>query len=162
MIKSVHGHQPILEPHTYLAETAAVIGSVTVRSGASIWYGAVLRGDSGAITIGERTNIQDNVTIHEETSVGHDVTVGHNAVLHGCRVEPHCLIGMNCTILDGTVIGEGSIVAAGCLIPKGQIIPAGSIVMGVPGKITGRTPDNFIELMKLSASHYIELAEEQF
>ena len=108
MIKSAAGNEPEIASGAYIAETAVITGDVTVMPGASIWFGAVLRGDSGAITIGERVNIQDNVVIHEETFVDHDVTVGHCAILHGCRIEPHCLIGMHATVMDGAVIGEGS------------------------------------------------------
>lgn len=161
IIKPFRGTNPQLSKGAYTAENAVITGEVTVLPGASIWFGAVLRGDSGKITIGERANIQDNVIVHEETVVGHDVTVGHGAILHGCHIEPHCLIGMHSTMMDGAVIGEGSIVAAGALVPKGKVIPPGSIVMGVPGKVVGNNPEDFIEQMKNTANHYIELAKEQ-
>ena len=161
MIKTAAGKIPEIADGAYIAENAVITGDVTVMTSASIWFGAVLRGDSGKITIGERVNIQDNVVIHEETFIDHDVTVGHCAILHGCRVEPHCLIGMHATVMDEAVIGEGSVIGAGALIPKGKIIPPGSVVMGVPGKVVSTAPEDFIDHMKEVALHYIDLAEGQ-
>ena len=161
IIQSAFDKTPVIEPGSYIAENAVITGDVEIQAGASIWYNAVLRGDSGKITISERANIQDNVTIHEETYVGHDVTVGHGAILHGCRIEPNCLIGMHSTVMDNAVIGEGSVVAAGCVVTKGQTIPPGSIVMGVPGKIVSESIPGIAEQLEKSALHYITLAKEQ-
>ena len=161
IIRSAFGRTPVIESGSFIAENAVITGDVEIQAGASIWYNAVLRGDSGKITISERTNIQDNVTIHEETFVGHDVTVGHGAILHGCRIEPDCLIGMHSTVMDDAVIGKGSVVAAGCVVTKGQVIPPGSIVMGVPGKIVSEDVPGVAEQMKKAALHYITLAKEQ-
>ena len=161
IIRTAFGKMPVIETGSYIAETAVITGDVEIQAGASIWYNAVLRGDSGKITIGERTNIQDNVTIHEETFVGHDVTVGHSAILHGCHIEPCCLIGMHSTVMDDAVIGEGSVIAAGCVVTKETVIPPGSIVMGVPGTIVSEDVPGIAAQMEKAALHYIDLAEEQ-
>ena len=161
IIRSAFDKTPVIEPGSYIAENAVITGDVEIQAGASIWYNAVLRGDSGKITIGERTNIQDNVTVHEETFVDHDVTVGHGAILHGCHIEPNCLIGMHSTVMDDALIGEGSVVAAGCVVTKGMVVPPGSIVMGVPGKIVSEDVPGIAEQMRKAALHYIDLANEQ-
>ncbi len=161
IIRSAFDKTPVIEPDSYIAENAVITGDVEIRAGASIWYNAVLRGDSGKITIGERTNIQDNVTVHEETFVDHDVTVGHGAILHGCHIEPNCLIGMHSTVMDDALIGEGSVVAAGCVVTKGMVVPPGSIVMGVPGKIVSEDVPGIAEQVRKAALHYIDLAKEQ-
>ncbi len=161
IIRSAFDRTPVIEPGSYIAENAVITGDVEIQAGASIWYNAVLRGDSGKITIGERTNIQDNVTVHEETFVDHDVTVGHGAILHGCHIEPNCLIGMHSTVMDDALIGEGSVVAAGCVVTKEMVIPPGSIVMGVPGRIVSEAVPGIAEQMRKAALHYIDLAREQ-
>lgn len=161
IIRSAFDKTPVIEPGSYIAENAVITGDVEIQAGASIWYNAVLRGDSGKITIGERTNIQDNVTVHEETFVDHDVTVGHGAILHGCHIEPNCLIGMHSTVMDDALIGEGSVVAAGCVVTKEMVIPPGSIVMGVPGRIVSEDVPGIAEQMRKAALHYIDLAREQ-
>ena len=161
IIRSAFDKTPVIEPGAYIAENAVITGDVEIQAGASIWYNAVLRGDSGKITISERANIQDNVTIHEETFVDHDVTVGHGAILHGGHIEPNCLIGMHSTVMDDALIGEGSVIAAGCVVTKGMIIPPGSIVMGIPGKIVQEEVPGIAEQMRKAALHYIDLAKEQ-
>ena len=161
IIRSAFDKTPVIESGSYIAENAVITGDVEIQAGASIWYNAVLRGDSGKITIGERTNIQDNVTVHEETFVDHDVTVGHGAILHGCHIEPNCLIGMHSTVMDDALIGEGSVVAAGCVVTKGMVIPPGSIVMGVPGRIVSEDVPGIAEQMHKAALHYNDLAKEQ-
>lgn len=133
---------PRISPQVaFVAENAVVIGDVTLAEGASVWYGAVLRGDTGSITVGKNTNIQDNAVLHTGDTcpvvVGDCVTIGHCALVHGCTVGDHCLIGMHATILNGAVIGEGSVIAAGALVTEHTVIPPHSIVMGVPGKVHG-------------------------
>lgn len=139
MQKSFEGHTPSVHPLARVAENAVLVGDVTVDANASIWYSAVLRGDSGSIRIGAESSIQDNVTCHcnegKPLVVGKRVTVGHNAVLHGCTVEDRCLIGMGAVLLNGCVIGTGSIVAAGALVTQNAVIPPGSLVVGTPGRV---------------------------
>ncbi|MFD8937610.1 gamma carbonic anhydrase family protein [Streptomyces sp. NPDC059578] len=139
LIAGVGGKDPEVDPGAFVAPTAVVIGDVTVRTGASVWYGAVLRGDCGPIVIGADSNVQDNCTVHVDpgfpVTVGERVTIGHNAVVHGCTVGDDALIGMGATVLNGAVIGAGSLVAAGALVPQGMEVPAGSLVAGVPAKV---------------------------
>ncbi|MFD9598603.1 gamma carbonic anhydrase family protein [Kitasatospora sp. NPDC059973] len=139
LIAAVGGRVPDIDPTAFVAPNAVVIGSVTVGAGASVWYGAVIRGDAEAITVGAGTNIQDNCTLHADLGfplvIGERISVGHNAVLHGCVIEDDVLVGMNSTVLNGARIGAGSLVAAGAVVPQGMQVPAGSLVAGVPARI---------------------------
>ncbi|SKC45566.1 gamma carbonic anhydrase family protein [Maledivibacter halophilus] len=139
MIKEFEGIRPVLDEKTFVADGAKIIGDVTMKEFASIWFNTVVRGDVNRIEIGRYTNIQDNSVIHVAdkfpTIIGDFVTVGHNATLHGCTIEEHCLIGMSTTVLNGAVVGKGSIIAAGALVRENQIIPPNSLVVGVPGKV---------------------------
>ena len=130
---------PSLDETSFVAPGARVIGAVTLGERASVWYNAVLRADSESITIGARSNLQDNVAVHVDPDhpvvLGEDVSVGHNAVVHGCTVEDGSLIGMGAVILNGAVIGAGSLVAGGAVVLEGTIVPPGSLVAGVPAKI---------------------------
>jgi gamma-carbonic anhydrase len=133
-------HHPVVHPTAFVHSAATVIGDVVIDEEASIWPGAVLRGDDGAIRIGARTSIQDGSVVHmtkglSVTTIGARVTVGHNVILHGCTVEDDCLIGMGAILLDGAVIGRGSLVGAGTLITTNKVIPPGSVVLGNPGKV---------------------------
>lgn len=139
MIRNFKDKNPVLGERCFVAENAAVIGEVTMGDDCSVWYGASVRGDFDAITIGSRTNIQDNVTIHNDfdrpVHIGDDVSIGHNAVVHSATIENGVLIGMGAVVLDFAVVGEGSIVGAGSVVTKGTIIPPNSLVMGIPGKV---------------------------
>jgi carbonic anhydrase/acetyltransferase-like protein (isoleucine patch superfamily) len=130
---------PDIDELAYVAPDAVVIGRVTIGPEASVWPGAVLRGDHGTITIGARTSVQDGTVVHctarHPTVIGEDCVVGHNAHLEGCVVEPGCLIGSGSVTLNRVVIGAGSIVAAGAVLPEDFIVPAGSLVAGVPAAI---------------------------
>lgn len=131
---------PRIAPSVYLADNATVIGDVVIEEGASVWFGAVLRGDVGPIRIGKRSNVQDLTTIHtttgySEAHVGEDVTVGHGCVLHGCRIGDRVLVGMGSILLDNAMIGDDSVIGAGSLVTARMIIPAGSLVMGRPAKV---------------------------
>ena len=165
IIKEFQGIRPSLSG-SYLAEDVSVIGDVTVKPGASIWYGSVLRGDTDTIIIGENTSIQDNSVVHcaagYPTVIGRDCVVGHNAILHSCTVEDGCLIGMGATLLDGCVIGRGSIVAAGAVVSPHKVIPPGSMVMGVPGRVTRALSEKDMKATARSVTHYLDYAREQF
>jgi carbonic anhydrase/acetyltransferase-like protein (isoleucine patch superfamily) len=123
----------------YIADNAAVIGSVAIGREASVWFGVVIRGDSEIITIGERCNIQDGSVLHADPgfplSLERNVSVGHKAMLHGCSVGEGSLIGINSVILNGAVIGRSTLVGAGTLIPEGKRFPDGVLVLGSPGKV---------------------------
>jgi carbonic anhydrase/acetyltransferase-like protein (isoleucine patch superfamily) len=123
----------------FVASTASVLGDVTLGEDASVWYGAVVRGDDAPLSVGARTNLQDGVVMHADTGirndVGEDVTVGHGAILHGTVVERYALIGIGAVLLGGSVVGEGAIVAAGCVVPEGFRVPPFSLVVGVPARV---------------------------
>ena len=141
---------------------AAIVGDVRIREGASVWYGAVLRGDMNYIELGAHSNIQDGTVVHlgdkDPTVIAEHVVVGHRAVLHGCTIEERCLIGMQATVLDGATIGRGSIVAAGAIVPAGSVIPPLSLVMGVPGKVVKQLPADKADTHKMLAEKYARLA----
>lgn len=142
-----------------ICESARVCGDVTLGKGVSVWYNAVLRGDDGAITVGEDTNIQDGVLLHEETHVGAGCTIGHGAIVHGCTVGDNVLIGMGAVVLNGARIGSDCIVGAGALVTGKTDAPAGSMLLGSPAKVVRPLTEAEIESNRVSARHYLELAE---
>ncbi len=146
----------------YLAPTAVVTGDVTLGADVNIWYGAVLRGDSGAITVGAGTNIQDNCVLHEKTVVGEHCTVGHGAIVHGCTVGNGCVIGMGSIILNGARLGDGCLVGAGALVTGKTDAPAGSVLLGSPAKIVKTLTPQEQEKQALDAGHYVALARVAF
>ncbi len=162
LIFAFAGTAPSIEPSAWVAPNATLIGRVTLDADASVFYGAVLRGDSDAITIGRGSNIQDNVSVHCDSgfpmSLGDRVSVGHSAVLHGCTVENDCLIGMGATVLNGAVIGAGSLVAAGAVVLEGTVVPPRSLVAGVPAKVRRELTDDEVAGVTANAAHYVELA----
>ncbi|HVB35180.1 MAG TPA: gamma carbonic anhydrase family protein [Patescibacteria group bacterium] len=160
MIRSYQGKTPQIAASAWIDPAATIIGDVTLEEDASIWPGAVLRGDVNFIRIGKRTNIQDNSVLHGVTDkfpviLGEAVTVGHGVILHGCTVESRCLIGMGAIILNGARIGTGSIVAAGTLITEGTVIPPASLVMGHPGKVRRTLTDEDLAGIDRYAAHYL-------
>ncbi|MGW1618063.1 gamma carbonic anhydrase family protein [Streptomyces sp. NPDC002172] len=162
LIVGIGGREPRIEADVFVAPTASVIGDVTLEAGASVWYGAVVRGDVEKITVGARANVQDNVTLHADPGfpvrVGERVSIGHNAVVHGATVEDDCLIGMGATVLNGAVIGAGSLVAAQALVPQGMVVPPGSLVAGVPAKVRRELTAEEREGVTLNGTFYAELA----
>lgn len=165
LIRAFQGRSPVIDPSARLAENAAVIGDVSLGENVTVWYGAVLRGDVGAILVGKGSNIQDNCVFHcgleSPTTVGENVIVGHGAILHSCTVGDNCLIGMGATLLDGCVIGEGSIIGAGALVPPGKVIPPRSMVMGVPGRVVRAVTEEEVAHTLHGAALYVELGREQ-
>lgn len=123
----------------YMAEGAQIVGDVTIGEGSSVWYNAVIRGDSNPITIGENTNVQDNAVLHTShshtLSIGDNVTIGHGAIVHGCTIGNQVLIGMGAIILDGAIVEENCIIGAGALVTQNKVIPSGSLVFGNPAKV---------------------------
>ena len=145
----------------YIAPNATVVGDVTLGKDVNIWYGAVLRGDSGAITVGEGTNIQDNCTVHEKTTIGKHCTVGHNAVVHGCTVGDGCVIGMGAIVLNGAVLGDGCLVGAGALVTGKTVAEAGSVLLGSPAKAVKTLTAEQMAAQIHDARHYVETAKVQ-
>lgn len=144
----------------YIAPNATVVGDVTLQKDANIWYGAVLRGDSGAICIGEGTNIQDNCVVHEKTAIGKNCTVGHGAIVHGCTIGDGCLIGMGAIVLNGAKLGDHCLVGAGAVVTGKMDAPAGSVLLGSPAKIVKElTVDARLE-QERGAAHYVEQARK--
>lgn len=138
-VLALPGKIPSIADDAFVADGARIIGDVTVAPGSSVWYNAVLRGDSAGITLGRGSNVQDNVSVHVDSGhqvvIGENVSVGHNAVVHGCTVGDGSLVGMGAVILSGAVIGRGCLIAGGAVILGGTEIPDGSLVAGVPAKV---------------------------
>lgn len=160
------GVTPRVAPDAFLAPNAVIIGNVIVGPEASVWFGAVLRGDRPelGIEVGPRTSIQDNCVVHvgdwQPTSIGADVTVGHGAKLESCTIEDGCVIGMNAVILQKAVVGAGSLVAANAVILEGSRIPRGSLVAGVPATVKKTLEGSSSEWVGRSGAHYVELSRK--
>jgi len=161
-IYEIDGTRPTLpESGSYwVADNAQGMGNVVMKENASVWYGAVLRGDNDPITIGENSNIQDGSVLHTDVgcplTIGRDVTVGHMVMLHGCTIGEETLIGIGSTILNNAKIGKNCIIGAHTLIPEGKVIPDNSLVMGAPGKVVKEISDHQIQVIRMSAVHYVE------
>lgn len=151
-----------MEKTCYIAPNATVVGDVVLEKDANIWYGAVLRGDNGTITVGEGTNIQDNAVVHDRTTLGSFCTVGHGAIVHGCRIGNDCLIGMGAIVLSGAVLEDGCLVGAGALVTGKTHAPAGSVLLGSPAKVVKQLTEEQFRDNRRNAEHYIELARTAF
>jgi carbonic anhydrase/acetyltransferase-like protein (isoleucine patch superfamily) len=155
---------PQIHSSAFIAPNATVLGDVTIGQQSSVFFGAVIRSEYVSITIGNRTNVQDNCVLHTDVGVpmaiGDDVTVGHGAILHSCTVGNNSLIGMGAIVLNGAVIGANCVVAAGALVPPGMVIPDCSLVMGSPAKVRRSIEDDGIVANRRSAELYIQESEE--
>lgn len=144
----------------WVAPSASVIGNVILHSNASVWFGAVLRGDNDPITVGPDSNIQDGSVLHTDMgsplTLGRGVTVGHKAMLHGCEVGDYSLIGIGTVVLNGVRIGRNCIIGANALITEGKIIPDNSLVVGQPGKVVRERDPAHIAVLQMSAEHYVQ------
>ena len=143
----------------WVAESAQVMGNVILEENASVWFGAVARGDNDPIRIGENSNVQDGSVLHTDhgkpLTIGKNVTIGHMVMLHGCTIEDGTLIGIGSTILNGATIGKNCIIGAHSLIPEGKTIPDNSLVMGAPGKIVRELDENAAKMIQGSADVYV-------
>ncbi len=161
-IYSLADNKPQLPPEGeyWIADNAVVIGDVILKPGASVWFGATIRGDNDPITIGENSNIQDGSVLHsdpgEPLTIGANVTVGHMAMLHSCTIGDNTLIGIGAVILGRAVIGRNCLIGANALITEGKVIPDGSLVMGQPGKVVRQLDDGQIAALTASAEHYVQ------
>ncbi len=164
MIIPHRDNTPKIAPSVFIAPTAVIIGQVEIGEEASIWFGAVLRGDHGRIVIGRGSNVQDNATLHAPqdgaTIVEQDVTIGHGAVLEGCVVRRGVLIGINAVILHDAEIGEGAMVAAGCVVTEGMKIPPRTLAAGVPARVKKALDGSSLNWVEMSAPVYRHLASE--
>lgn len=162
MILSYRNKYPVIAPDAFIAPNATIIGDVTVEAGASIWFGAVLRGDQHRIIVGARASVQDNAVIHcneqHPTVIEADVTIGHGVVMEGCRIEQGALIGMNATILDGATVGARALVAAGSVVLENQIIPPGVLAAGAPARVKGQLSEAILQRLARAPEIYQELA----
>ena len=151
-----------MDNQIFLAPNAVVTGEVNLGENVNIWYGAVLRGDSGTITIGDHTNIQDNCVVHEQTAIGSHCTIGHGAIVHGCTVGDNCVIGMGSIVLNGAILGDGCLVGAGAVVTGKMNAPAGSVLLGSPAKVVKTLTLEQIADQRQGALHYVELAAKTF
>lgn len=144
----------------WVAPTAVLVGNVVLHRDASVWWGAVLRGDNEPITVGERSNVQDGAVLHTDMgsplTLGRDVTVGHQAMLHGCTVGDGSLVGIGAVVLNGAVIGRGCLIGAKALIPEGKAIPDGSLVVGAPGRVVRELDAQARAALLAGAAHYVD------
>jgi len=156
------GRRPRVHPDAYIAPTAVLIGDVEIAAGASVWFGAVLRGDEATIKVGEGANIQDNVVVHcaegLPTLIEKNASVGHSAQLEGCVVEQGALVGMGATMLQRSRLGAGSMLAAGAVLQEGSEIPAGHMAAGVPATVKKQLDGSSDRWVGITARHYQERA----
>lgn len=152
-------HLPPLGEY-WVAPSASVIGNVILHTNASVWFGAVLRGDNDPITVGPDSNIQDGSVLHTDMgsplTLGRGVTVGHKAMLHGCEVGDYSLIGIGAVVLNGVKIGRNCIIGANALLTEGKVIPDNSLVVGQPGKVVRERDPAHIAVLRMSAEHYVQ------
>lgn len=163
MIRTLDDRGPEVAHDAWVADDAQVIGDVALGSRASVWFGAVLRGDNEPITVGAGSNVQEHCVLHTDIgfplAVGPDCTVGHRVILHGCTVGEGSLIGMGAIVLNGAVIGPRCLVGAGALVTEGKEIPEGSLVLGAPAKVVRALDATALEALRESASRYRAQAE---
>ncbi|MBR6317867.1 MAG: gamma carbonic anhydrase family protein [Fibrobacter sp.] len=158
------GKRPVIGERVFLAEGARLIGDVTIGNDSSVFYNAVLRADLASIVVGERTNIQDNVSVHlsmdEGVVIGNEVTVGHNAVLHACTIDDNVLIGMGAIVMDGAHIKKNCIVGAGAIVTQGKEFPEGSLILGSPAHVVRELTEDEIRKAHEGVEHYIVAKDE--
>jgi carbonic anhydrase/acetyltransferase-like protein (isoleucine patch superfamily) len=158
MIYALDDRLPQIDPDAWVAPDANVLGAVTLHAGASIWFGATLRGDNEPIVVGARSNVQELCVLHTDMgyplTIGQDCTIGHRAILHGCTIGDETLVGMGAVILNGARIGRNCLIGAGALITEGKDIPDGSLVMGTPGRVVRELDAVAIEGLRRSAAGY--------
>ena len=159
IIKSLNGVTPVIGKRAFLAETATIIGTVTMGDDCSIWYGAVLRGDVGAIRMGNRVNVQDNAVLHatykkSECVIGNDVSIGHGANVHGAIIGNDVIIGMGAIVMDHTVVPDGTIIAAGAVVTANQVLEPG-IYAGIPAKRIKEGSEAILAKAHANAENYL-------
>ncbi len=154
--------KPAIEDSAWVADSAKVIGSVTLAENSSVWFGVVIRGDTETITVGKGSNIQDNSILHADHGmplvIGNNVTVGHQVMLHGCTIGDGSLIGIQAVVLNGAKIGRNCLVGAGALVTEGKEFPDGCMILGSPAKAVRQLSEAQIEGLKMSAQHYMDNA----
>ena len=163
MIYRIGDQTPVIDASVFVAQSADVIGQVTLKEHSSVWFNAVIRGDCDRIEVGARSNIQDGAVLHcdigQPLIIGEDVTVGHNAMIHCLEVGDRTLIGINAVILDGAKIGSDCIIGANTLVKAGSVIPDGSLVVGSPGKVIRQLDEQSRAMLLGSAASYVHEGE---
>ena len=161
-IYELDGIAPRIDESAWVADSAQVMGNVELAEGASIWFGAIVRGDTEEIRIGRNSNIQDSSVLHTDhekpLSIGDNVTVGHKVMLHGCTIGDGSLIGIGAVVLNGAKIGKGCLVGAGSLVTEGKEFPDGSMIVGSPARVVKQLTPEQLGHLRLSAQHYVENA----
>lgn len=164
LIKSVRNCTPTFGTNVYLAETATVIGEVSMGDECSVWFNAVVRGDVHYIKIGNKVNIQDNAVIHctyqkSPTNIGNNVSIGHNAIVHGCTIEDNVLIGMGAIVMDNAIVGKNSIIAAGAVVLENTKVESGCIYAGIPAKkVKDISQEQINDTIQRIANNYVKYA----
>ena len=158
MIRSWQGKHPKIHPSAFVSEAAYVVGAVEIGENSSVWPATVIRGDSGKITVGKNTSIQDGSIVHSDADawIGDNVGIGHSVVCHARRIADYCLIGNNATLNDGVEIGEYSIIAASAVVLENTQIPPYSFVVGIPAQVKGRVTERHIQMIRETTEHYVE------
>ena len=156
-------HAPQLDASAFVADSATLIGKVTLEANASVWFGATLRGDNERITIGENSNVQESSVLHTDMgyplSIGKNVTVGHQAMLHGCTIGDGALVGIQAVILNGARIGKGCLVGAGALVTEGKEFPDNMLIIGSPAKAVRQLTEDDVARLQGSAASYVQRAQ---
>ncbi|NND97520.1 MAG: gamma carbonic anhydrase family protein [Pirellulaceae bacterium] len=154
----------LIASNAFIADNATVLGNVTMESDASVWFGAVVRGDAEAIKIGSRSNVQDLCVLHADPGfpciIGDGVTIGHSAIVHGATIHDGAMIGIRAVVLNGAIIGPGALIGAGAVVTEGMTVPAGHLAVGVPAKVVRELSAEQIERVKHAAAHYVEAAKQ--
>lgn len=162
MIYALGENKPNIAADAWTAPGSYAMGKVTLLAGASVWFGAVLRGDNEMITVGLGSNVQENCVLHTDMgfplTIGADCTIGHKAMLHGCTIGDNSLIGMGAIVLNGAKIGKNCLIGAGALVTEGKVIPDGSLVMGTPAKVVRDLDEKVIAKLSFSAHNYAKNA----
>jgi carbonic anhydrase/acetyltransferase-like protein (isoleucine patch superfamily) len=152
-------HAPEIDASAYIADSASLIGKVTVEANASVWFGVTIRGDNERITIGENSNVQEGTVMHTDMGyplvVGKNVTIGHQAMLHGCTVGDGALIGIQAVVLNGAKIGKGCLVGAGAVVTEGKEFPDNSLILGAPAKVVRTLTEEDLQRLQASAASYV-------
>ena len=162
-IYELDGIAPRIDGSAWVADSAQVMGNVELAEGASIWFGAIVRGDTEEIRVGRNSNVQDGSVLHTDhekpLTIGDDVTVGHKVTLHGCTIGDGSLIGIGAVVLNGAKIGKGCLVGAGSLVTEGKEFPDGSMIVGSPARVVKQLTPEQLGKLRLSAQHYVENAQ---
>jgi len=163
LILPARGKSPSIDNSVWLAPNCTIIGEVKLGAESTVWFGAIVRGDVAAITVGDRVNIQDGAVIHgtygtSQTILEDRVSIGHNAIVHGAKVCRGALIGMSAVVMDNAVVGEGSVVAAGAVVLEGTEIPPNTLFAGVPAKSKGPVNSELAERLRATADRYVDYA----